>query len=290
MDLSHRNYFRGYGVLEKWRVEIDRCQRPPLSYFEEACINAELIWEHSNGHIYVLFSGGMDSMFVVQMLRHMKMKFTPVIIRFNDDYNFEDVDWACNFCKDINAVPIILDLDYDKFIESGTMYELAMQYECATSQLSHIFWAVKQLCGSVVMGECPPNILHREESNSFVFEVPRYDFSPPLFWKQNGIGGTPFFLTYTAESLLAFMTDPTLAPFLSREVDNKTLDNFKVNIYNNQPYFKIPFRTKQSGFEFFEKTPAALHSDVVQADLLYRVWGGRHCRDYRAAVSDMLPL
>ena len=286
MDLSHRNYFRGVSD-KQWRVEIDRCQRPPLSFFEEARNNAEMIWEHSNGHIYVLFSGGMDSMYVVSMLRHLKMKFTPVVIRFSEDNNFEDVDWSLQFCQGLNIKPLILDLDYRSFIESGRMYDYAVQTECSGYRMSHIFWAVEQLSGSVVMGECPPNILFRPNSRHFIFEVPRYDFSPALFWKANGIGGTPFFLTYTSESLFAFMVDQTLDRFFDRRVIDLTIDNLKVDVYNNQSHFKIPFRLKQDGLEFFEKTPLHSHSEIARTNSLCDLWGERYVKPYHQAVDDL---
>ena len=50
---------------------MDPPSRAVGTYFEETIKTAELIWEQKSGPLHLCYSGGLDSKFVLAVLRHI---------------------------------------------------------------------------------------------------------------------------------------------------------------------------------------------------------------------------
>ena len=110
------NYLRTYGSGSSFSVEIDCPNNKKADYFLECCSVADKI--PTNEKIYLMYSGGVDSEYIANILLHRRIKFIPVIVKLLPNYNDHDIQYALNFCKLNNLVPKIIDIDFDKFISS----------------------------------------------------------------------------------------------------------------------------------------------------------------------------
>ena len=68
------------------------------SLYEECLNNAKAIRNTVSGRIAVLYSGGIDSEIVVQSFYESKIPIDIYIIRFNNNLNLHDIEWATKFC------------------------------------------------------------------------------------------------------------------------------------------------------------------------------------------------
>ena len=259
MLLLDNNYIKTSGSGSTLIVEITGPSRPVSSYYEETVIAAEKIWSQRTSPLYLCYSGGLDSEYVLNVFLQLGMNIQPVIM--NTQYNHPETKYAFKLCNEKNIKPIIIDLDYDKFIESGKFIELATKTKCSAYQYIANMWLTSQIDGTVITGDSDPH-LFLNKNKWYVDEIePTYtQFN---YFSQNSIEGTPFFLSYTAEQYLSFLLDPTMQQLANNQIPGKTGSySSKVHVYNNQNNFVLEQRTKLTGYELVENSPIFNHPDI----------------------------
>ena len=257
--LLDNNYIKTSGSGSTWNVEITGPSRPVKSYYEETVIAAEKVWSQKTSPLYLCYSGGLDSEYVLNVFLQLGMNIQPVIMR--TQYNHPETKYAFKLCNEKNINPIVIDLDYDKFIESGKFIEIATQTKCAAYQYIANMWLTSQIDGTVITGDSDPH-LFLNEGKWYIDEIePTY--TQFEYFKQNNIEGTPFFLSYTAEQYLSFLLDPTIQQLANNEIPGKTGSySSKVHVYNNQNKFTLEQRTKLTGYELVETSHIFNHPDI----------------------------
>ncbi len=260
MNLTKDNFIRSSGHGTDWTVRIDYPLEPLKSYYEETVIAAEMIWEQKQGPLYVCYSGGLDSEYVLAVFRTLGMPITPVIMQ--TAYNHHETCYAYKYCKEHDITPVVIDLDYDKFIESGDFLKIATEYNIAAYQMPSNLWLTTQLDGTVITGDSNPHLFLHSNGKWYVDEIEPI-FTQLEFFKKNGIHGTPFFLSYTSAQYFAFLTDPTIRSLARNEIPGKTGSySSKVHVYNNQTKFKLEQRVKKHGYEIVEQSSIFSHPDI----------------------------
>lgn len=297
MELTHNNYLRGYGNGNTWRVEIDPPRNNPLSYYEEACKAAEIIWSQKQGELHVLYSGGMDSEYVISVFKSLGMRVTPVIMKLKSKtgyYNQHDLDYAFRFCANNNLSYQLYELDFDKFIDSGEALSIVNSCRCARYEMAAAMWLASQVNGTVITGNDPPTILGMPFG--YCLEEIEVSHSQLTYWKNNNINGTPFFLEYTSGMLLSFLKDTSIQDFVKRPIEYAykdksfnaiSTDIVKVNVYNNQNKFVIEPRTKYTGYETIQNSIVASHQNVALANKNKTVWDGKCYYDYATLMNKL---
>jgi hypothetical protein len=272
MESIFNNYLKSSGHGKTWHVEIDPPTRKVGSYYEETVIAAELIWAKKQGTLYLCYSGGLDSEFVLNVFLSLGMKIKPVIMQ--TQYNYPETKYAYKMCMKKNLDPVVIPLDYDNFVKSGKFLEIASQVDCAAYQMSANMWIISQLDGTVITGNDPP---HMKKCNDKWYmdeeEVTHALFS---YYKKNNIYGTPFFLTYTPELMTSFLIDPTIQLLANNKIPGKTGSNSsKVHVFNNNNgKFELEQRTKLTGYELVELSPIFNHPDIQLVNSWReRLWG-----------------
>ena len=257
--LLDNNYIKTSGSGSTWNVEITGPSRPVKSYYEETVIAAEKVWSQKTSPLYLCYSGGLDSEYVLNVFLQLGMNIQPVIMR--TQYNHPETKYAFKLCDEKNINPIVIDLDYDKFIESGKFIEIATQTKCAAYQYIANMWLTSQIDGTVITGDSDPH-LFLNEGKWYIDEIePTY--TQFEYFKRNNIEGTPFFLSYTAEQYLSFLLDPTIQQLANNEIPGKTGSySSKVHVYNNQNKFTLEQRTKLTGYELVETSHIFNHPDI----------------------------
>jgi hypothetical protein len=259
MNLIHNNYLRGTGTGPSWSVEIDSPTRLSKTYYEETIVAAEIIWAQKQGTLYLCYSGGLDSEYVLSVFTELGMNIQPVIMR--TQYNHPEIKYAFKYCEAKNISPIVIDLDYDNFIESGTFLEIATETKCSAYQYIANMWLTSQLDGTVITGDSDPHLFLKE--NKWYIDEIEPTYKQFDYFKKHNIHGTPFFLSYTAEQYLSFLVDPTMQRLANNEIPGKTGSySSKVHVYNNQSKFQLEQRTKLTGYELVESSAIFNHPDM----------------------------
>ena len=286
MELIHNNYLRGSGHGLTWNVEIDPPSRTVKSYFEETVIAAEMIWAQRQGPLYICYSGGLDSEYVLSVFRHLGMRVTPVIMR--TAYNNHETQYAFDYCKNRKIKPLVIDLDYDNFVNSGKLLEIATEMECAAYQIPCNMWLTSQLDGTVITGNDPPHMKKKDDGLWYLDEE-EIIHSQFNYFKKHNIYGTPFFLSYTPELMLSFLLDPTMQLLANDGIQGKLGTNStKVHVFNNnQGAFKLENRIKQHGYEQVEKSEIYNHPDIQIVNTWKEKWYGSSDHQYHKVVETL---
>lgn len=286
MDFLLNNYMKSSGNGETWHVDISPATRSVDTYFNETIKTLEYVYANKNGKMYVLYSGGMDSEYVCEVLLHLKMDFTPVIVDIK--YNQHDIVHAFNFCQRKNIKPIVIDIDYDKFVESGEILDIANNMRCCSYRMPATMKAMLELDGFILLGNDPPYM--RKNNGTWQLEEEEVIHSIFNFYRHYNISGCPFVLSYTPEMMLSFLSDPTMKSlasgkkFTGREGTNST----KVNVFNNNNgAFKINNRIKYTGYEKVDESMLMDHPTIKLIESSREKWNGCFKVDYDVIIKQL---
>ena len=242
-----------------------------------------MIWSQKSGPLYLCYSGGLDSEYVLNVFLQLGMNIQPVVMR--TQYNHPETKYAFKLCDEKNIKPIIIDLDYDKFVESGQFIEIANETKCSAYQYIANMWLTSQIDGNVITGDSNPHLFLNEDKKWYIDEwEPTYrQFD---YFKKHNIEGTPFFTSYTSEQFLSFIVDPTMQRLVNNEIPGKTgSHSSKVHVYNNQDKFVLEQRTKLTGYELVESNPIFNHPDMQLVNSWKETLWGSHNFEYYSLVN-----
>ena len=243
MELIKDNYLRSSGTGATWHVDIDPPKRKVKSYFEETLITSEYMYANKTGKLLLMLSGGLDSEYVFRVFQHLKFDFTPVIVRFigkyyHEDYNAHDTKYAFKLCEKFNVTPTVITFDFDKFVESGELFEDMHRYRSGGFGISALIKVVASLDGFTVYGNDPPymrlnNGVWQLEEEEKIHAILRY-------YEGLKLNGCPFLLSYTPEMMLSFLLDPTIGKLANGRYPGKTGTNSsKSYVFNNGSEFNM---------------------------------------------------
>lgn len=289
MDLMKDNYAVPSGTGPTWRLDFSPATRPVRPYWEEINEMAEYMYANKTGKIHLLYSGGMDSEFCFNLFLEKGFDFTPVVIRLNPNHNNHDLKYAMDFCESKGVKPLVYDVDFDHFVKSGKIVEVAESMQCAGHQIPTTMHVASQLDGFVVMGDCPPYISPDPVSKVWSFIEVEHVWSILKYFKNNNIEGCPWFLTWSPELLLSYLTDPVFVDLANNLIYGKLGSNTsKVHVYNRGNNFNIPNRTKYTGYEHIETHELFEHPNLkVFREQLVTKWGGMHTEEYFSLVEKL---
>jgi hypothetical protein len=286
MDLLHNNYMRSTGNGPSWCVEIDPPTRPVLSYWEETKIACGMIYEQRTSPLQLCYSGGLDSEFVLATFLDLGIPIQVFIM--NTQYNHHETKYAFKFCEARNITPVVIDLDYDKFVESGKLLKIAESMQCAQWQIPANMWLVSQLSGTVLIGNDPPHLKLNQKTNLWYLDEEEVIHSQFNFWRDNSIEGTPFLLSYTPELMLSFLIDPDIEKLANHGFPGKLGTNStKVRVFNRYSGFDLEQRVKQHGYEVAEKSSIFNHPDIQTVINWKDRWKGTSDHQYHEVVSKL---
>ena len=319
MQFIKDNYLRVSGSGDSFRFEVD----PPKDRnikFHDACISvAHEVYSKKQGKIHLMYSGGVDSEYILEVFLSLGMDITPVIVRLKPNYNEHDIKYAIDFCESRKLKPIIYDIDFDEFVKSGKIIEVAEASRCGAHPLPSTFHAVSQLDGTIVMGSHGPThitkfeipndvggivnnrnivLIDEEGTGGSILKpinipvgdkwvVDEYEqlHSVLRHFENNKIYGCPFFLAHTAEQYYSFLMNP-----INRDLaENKYLgwqnNNFmKWKIFNDSSGFNMLERPKFTGYENIDKSDIFKHENVQWFETVGSKWHGH----YGVNFSDMI--
>ena len=297
MEITKNNYLYGTGSNDTWHVNIDPPTRKVKTYFEETLDAVEYVYANKTGKFQVLYSGGLDSQYVCEVLLHLGMDFEPVIIELKNNagavLNHHDIKYAYEFCELRNITPVKYDLNFENFIDTGKNVEIGEAVHCGSFRMPATMHVASQLDGFSLLGNDPPYLRYEKDKNIWVLEELEIIHSLQRYYKKFNVNGCPFLLSYTPEMMLAFLLDPSIVKLGTNQLPGKTGSNStKSNVFNNGSNFNMPSydfvtwsRIKFTGYELIYKSELANHPTMKIFDEFRKRWSGEYLEPYADVVA-----
>jgi len=281
MQFLKNNYLRTVGNGPTFNVEIDLPSNKTANYHQVSKQVAEQVYENKQGKLYLMYSGGVDSEYALNVFLSLGIDITPVIIKLTPNYNIHDIQYALDFCQNKNLKPLIIDIDFDNFIKSGKCIEIALASKCAAFQLTPTFHGVSQLDGTVVMGSHGPPHMKKLDSGEWVVDELEIFYSVLTHFKVNKIHGCPFFLAHTPEQYLSFLLHPIMQDLANNKIPGK-LGNHSTKglVFNQISGFELQRRPKYTGYETIESAEIFKHENIKWFDTVKDKWWGVYEENY----------
>lgn len=296
MELIKDNYLYGLGHGQDWWVNIDPPKNKIKNYFEETVTVIEYIYAHKTGKFQVLYSGGQDSQYVCEVLLKLGINFEPIIIRLCGAsgviYNDFDIKYAFDFCESKNITPKVYDFNFENFVDSGKIIELAESVTCCAFEMIPTMYVASQLDGFTLLGDGEPYI-RLLDNGVWAVEEKELTHSLLRFYKKFQLNGCPYLLSYTPEMMLSFLMDPVIVKLGTGQLPGKTGSNSsKAHVYNNgsnfgmEPYdYVTKKRIKQGGYEKIYDTDLMNHPNLKIFDEYKNKWNGIYLELYTNAID-----
>jgi hypothetical protein len=297
MELTKNNYLQSHGHADSFHVKLKPASRKVKSYYEETIDSMEQLYATKTGKFQVLYSGGADSQYVCEVLLKLKMKFDAVIISLTSNtgevYNQHDISHAYNFCTKNNITPIIYDVNYDNFVDSGKIIEIAESVGCCSIAIPATMHVAGQLDGYVIVADGDPYLRYDADNNNWLLVEFEYVHSLLKYYEKNNLNGTPYILSYTPEMMLSFLLDPKIVALGSGLLPGKTgSHSTKSHVYNNGSGFNIDVynfvtksRIKYTGYEKVNSSPISNHPNIQIFEQYKKKWNGEYVELYTDVVK-----
>ncbi len=284
-SLTHNNYFTTTGHGSKWKVKLKNGDRFPDNFYKESIRAARLIDSSIDAPLVLLFSGGLDSEYMVNIFRQAKIDFKIAIISYGD-YNKHDTKFAIKYCKEHAIEPIIIDIDMDKFISSGRIIEVANLAKCSAYQIPSIMEGILKVDGAVIMANGEPYV--KNFDGDWRWEETERVNSYMNWYKIKEILGTPDFLRYTAEMTASFLLEPRVMQLVNNELPGKLSTRTSKHMIYSQN-FEFAKRSKFTGWERLEQTPIMENEIFNEFSLLKKKYNGVFEMKYQDLLDKLLP-
>ncbi|MBO01929.1 MAG: hypothetical protein CMG35_04750 [Candidatus Marinimicrobia bacterium] len=283
--LTHNNYFTTSGHGSRWKVKLKSGDRFPDNYYKESIRAARLLDSSIDAPLVLLFSGGLDSEYMVNVFIKSGVEFKVAIISYGD-YNKHDNKYAFEFCKKRNIEPIVIDVDIEKFITSGRIIEIANEAKCCAYQIPSIMEGILKVDGAVIMANGEPYV--KNFDGDWRWEETERVNSYMNWYKQKNILGTPDFLRYTPQMTAGFLLEPRVMKLVNNELPGKLSTRTSKHIIYSQN-FDLAKRSKFTGWEKLEQTDFMNNEVFREFDLLKKKYDGVFEMQYQALLDILLP-
>ena len=234
---NHLNYWYNndpnYLYRENWydllSFQLGGISRTPNTFREECCRAAAEIYEiYPNIHIGL--TGGLDSNVCLDSFLSMGIKPGVFIIRFVNDLNTIDSNYAINKCKELGIDPVIVDIDPYDFVDRH-MIDIAKEFQIysmyqalhihACRNFSFPFITVDEI---ELRRDCHPETLW-----SFVKKEDQ-DMCWRRFASTANVRAINNFYTWSPELMLSFLDIPTVKKLCTNKIPGKISWNSSKNL------------------------------------------------------------
>jgi len=297
MELIKNNYLYGTGNGTTWHVNIDPPTRKVKTYFEETLEAVKYVYENKTGKFQVLFSGGLDSQYVCEVLLYLGMEFEIIIIELknnkNEILNMHDIKYAYEFCNFKNITPTIYDLNFEQFIDTDKNIQIAESVQCCSIAIPATMYVAEKMDGFTLLGNDPPYIKYVPEKNYWALQELEYIHSLLRYYEKFNLNGCPFLLSYTSEMMLSFLIDPTIMKLGMGMILGKTGSNSsKSYVFNNGSGFNMPgydfvtkSRIKYTGYEEIYQSNLMNHPNLQIFKQYREKWNGEYLENFSDVIN-----
>ena len=212
-------------------MKLNGVVRNPGSLRDELINNAQAIHQEYPD-IYIALSGGWESQICLQAFIDAGIKPNVVIIKYPANLNDQDTGPAIETCKKHGITPKIIPGIFDQFIAGG-LVPTVEKYQCY-SLLTAFFARIAELANMDIL------VVDKVELKRDVNPNRAWNFvrsEDAMMWPKrfNAINKRKIitnFFCYSPESMLSFLTLPTVATVVSNHASGKiSLVSLKQKLY-----------------------------------------------------------
>lgn len=275
------NYLQQSGHGTDFTIRVGELPKRFDNYYVESCRAAEYIYANKIGKLHLLYSGGVDSEYALNIFHHLGMEVVPVIIKLNPGYNDHDTQYAFDFCQSKGLTPKVIDIDFDHFVSSGQFIDTIKKIKTSKYQYTLTAHVSGMLDGTVLNGDGEAFIRKRDNSNEWDIVVFEFDYSVVNYMESLGMSGTAHFNSYTPEMFLSFLADRRIEQLAGNKVPGKlTSTSSKIFVYNRHSNFNLVERPKYHGYEKIEHSKIFNHEAFKEAEQLAKLYNGEWAVEY----------
>jgi len=288
------NFIQPFGSGATWTLDIDPLPKKFDNYFVESCRAAEEIYDLKEGPLHIMYSGGIDSEYALNVFLHLGIDITPVIVRLNPNFNDFDIEYAFKFCQKYNLTPHVIDIDFKEFITSGKYAQTKNIIKSSVIPRVSTCYALGLVDGSIVCGEGDPHISKDENTDVWYFDAVEHDYTLDNYMNHKKIDGTAFFCGYTPEMVSAFLIDPQMKDLADNKVPGKLgSHSSKYIMYNRYSNFELVKRPKYHGYEKILQDEIAKQLNLaLETDEPYKFkdfeYNGHFQIEYYKLIKDLI--
>jgi hypothetical protein len=201
VNLENIAYEYSYPLAIKFKA----ISRPPKSLEEEVVETARYIKSKTSKPIIVGLSGGIDSEVVCRAFLKANIDFTTITVRYKDNLNLHDIEYADRFCKKFNIKQTYIDMDPFDFYENGIQKYINEGYT-PTNLFRYLTLflmdTIDSMGGCAVIGAGEQ--IYLNINNVVQIEHPE-NLLAPLEWTRNNSIHFPYFFQTTPEITAAYL-------------------------------------------------------------------------------------
>jgi len=268
VNLSYNDYYTTSGNGDTWTVHLKPCTQKPTTYYAECIRAAKLISENASSEIVLMFSGGIDSEYMLNIFKDAEVDFRVAILSYGV-YNAHDTHFAFEYCNANGIVPEVVDVNLAQLINEGKISEIAKLSKCCAYQMCSVMEGISKIDGTIIManGESVfSKHTQGETAGNWYWTEHERITSYRNWYKEKNIDGTPDFLKYTPELTASYLLEPEVIQLVNDELpDARNSGEIKHKLYNK--YYDIAPRHKYTGWERLERSP--LYDDLVKSIFIH---------------------
>lgn len=282
IDVTKNNYLHLIDYPNQFKIKFENLPIKWDNFHIESLRTARELYDNKEGRFYHLYSGGIDSEYMLCLYLELKVDVVPVIIRLTpNEYNDHDLINAMAFCKERNLDPLIIDIDFDQFVESGELLKICNEMRSCKVQRSTTAKVIGMLDGTVVLGDGNPYAALDEETKQWYITIKEHEFAWPRYYTENNIKGTSQTLWWRPEQLLSYLEDPSVQNLVQNKVPGKlSTETSKHLVYNRHSGYNLKPRNKYTGYEVIRRSEIWNHKDIQEIINNRKEWDRVHRENY----------
>lgn len=240
---------------ENFHVWHDPLTRDISSLYRESMQAAQEFRASTDKEIVVLYSGGMDSEWVLESFVAAGIPVTPLVVVYKNGLNDHDVQWANRYLNRRNMPAIYHELDLAEWFKSDEIREIARTAQTPelayTAQFKAILTHMHE-SRVFVTGYDEPLIIAKDEDNgrNWYLTYAERHFSVTKFFDQYNVPGCPHFSRWSQHLWASYVTNP-INQTLVAGLHNPQIwqsEAIKTQLFRLQfPFMEA--RAKYTGFE-----------------------------------------
>ena len=241
---------------DEFQVRYEKCLAETEDFRSECVKSAKIISSQTNNDIWLLYSGGADSEFMVRSFLAAGVKFKIAIVRFEKERNWHDIKWAIQLCNELQLNYEFLELDIYQFFKSKQAFVYAEKAKCSSPMMLYHFWAIDQIHfknGFPVLAYGEPKFDKRVVDNKCIWDSAdeELDSSSMRYLVAKDKPGCGAFFQFRSEIMLSYMRSPLIQKLFNNEMEN-IFDSSDIKWEFYRQYFDMQ-ETPQDGYNGFEK-------------------------------------
>ena len=200
-------------IEERFQLKFTPCVRETGSWKEEIFATVKDIKDSAKKPIYVLYSGGLDSEVVCEAMKQQNINFKAVSLLFTDISNYNDIEYAIEYCSKNKIEHIIKKIKIQDFVDYGIPFYQKLGLRATTIyRYLQCFYIdlIESLDGHGVICGGIESVVHLPENIKKQKYIIGMKFSPEKFivldyCKKYNLEHSPYFYAQNSEVLFSYL-------------------------------------------------------------------------------------